>query len=349
MVVTLFRSTVAQANMSHIQLHEIALLAGLYDESSANVTFFYRGTEFVIDCKFSERTTPTLKEYKAALRPIESHERELAKATRDMLQLLLLPRQGEISARIDETVAPRCPVCLDRLLEAAHIRIAIDENDTVFITKDATSPTYHLRPVSLREAEHSGTTYLPRFSPSEVVFEDFDPSIPSLQKKVQLSGDKRAFFKPVEDGRHDEILRELRVQSAMQKNGVSKAHLVSSLLGLVTTRDDGFICGLIYHHIEARPLARIDAAKKKAKTARWRQQISEFLRALHAVGEAWGDVNDCNILIDDADDGGNAWAVDFGGKAGTDYSLMNLDEVQQQDWVELRQMFEEEDDDSRGD
>lgn len=335
--------------MSRVHLHEIALLSGLYDETSANVTFFYRGTEFAMEYEFSGWTTPTFDEYKSALRPIEDHDKELEEAIRDMLRLLLLPLQEEISARIDETVVPGSAVSLDRLLRAPHVGILVDGNGETSVAQNQVSPTYHLRSLSLRDIRLSNTAYLPHFSPSEVVFENLDPSIASLQRKVRLSGNKLAFFKPVENGRHDEILREICIQSAMQSHGINKTHRVSSLLGLVTTGDDGLICGLLYNYIEAKPLVEIDATKKKANTRRWRQRIAQFLEALHSAGEAWGDVNDCNILIDDANDGGNAWPIDFGGKVGTDYSIMKLDEVQRQDWVELRQVFGEEDDDSRGD
>lgn len=323
-----------------LQLHEIALLAGLYDETSANVTFFYRGTEFAIDYELSEWTTPTLDEYKTALRPIENHEKGLEEATRDMLRLLLLPLQEEISARADGTVVPGSTVSLDQLLRAPHVRICVDGDGKTSLIQDQVGPTYHLRPLSLRMIELSESASLPQVSSSQVVFEEFDPSVPSLQRLFQLSGTKRAFFKPVENGRHAEILRELRVQNAMQKHGIPNIHRISSLFGLVTMGDDGFICGLLYPYIEAKPLAEIDAAKKEANMTRWRQQISGFLEALHSIGEAWGDVNDGNILIDDAHNGGNAWAVDFGGKMGTDYSLMKLNEVQRQDWVEVELVFE---------
>lgn len=346
--------------MTQLQLHEIALLAGLYDEASANVTFFYRGTEFAIDYEFSEWTTPTLDEYKTALtpienhekgleEPIENHEKGLKEATRDMLRLLLLPLQEQISARVEQTVVPGSTVGLDRLLRAPHVRIRVDGNGEMSVAQHQVGPTYHLKPLSLHEIELSKIACLPHIPSSEAVFNNFDPSIPSIQRKVQLPGNQRAFFKPVENGRHAEILREIRIQSAMQKHGISKIHRVASLLGLVTTGDDGLICGLLYHHIEAKSFAGIDDAKKKANTRRWRKQVSEFLNALHSIGEAWGDVNDCNILIDDADNGGNAWAIDFGGKNGTDYSSTKLDEVQRQDWVELGQVFGEENDDPRGD
>lgn len=325
--------------MSEIQL---ALLSGQWQDSDASITILYRGTEFLLEFDFSERTDPSLAEYRAAVYPIHNPGPRLRDAIRRVLRILM-HRVESVVDRLVDTSRFGPNVTLLHLLLTPHYRLHVSQCNSISVSEQPIGPTLHLKPLCLADLHADDIAQIPRIPVSDVVFQDFDPSRPSLQSAVNVRNHESAFFKPVENGREAEIIREIHIHRRLQESHIRPEVRASAIVGVTMATNDNHISGILLRWIAAKPLADIEPERRTKHQARWRTQIAEFLERMHAEGMAWGDVNECNVLVDGEsdEDCGDAWAIDFGGKTGTNYDSEGLQQLQAQDWREFRQVFNE--------
>lgn len=319
-----------------------ALLSGQWQDFYASIAILYRGTQILLEFDFSDQTEPSLTEYRAAVHPIHNPDAGLQDALASLLRILVR-RVEPVIDRLVDTSRSEQGVTLQGLLLTPHYRLYVDQYNNLMTSKQPTGPTLHLKPLSLADLRPKDIEDVPRIPASDVVFHDFNPSRPSLQSIVDVRNHERAFFKPVENGREAEIIREINIQRRLQESNIRSEYLTSALIGITTATRADHISGILFQWIPAKPLAEIEPERRAKHLARWRTQVAGFIKRMHAAGLVWGDVNECNILVDDEgnDKSGNAWTIDFGGKTGTNYDLGNLQQLQAQDWREFEQIFNE--------
>jgi len=71
---------------------------------------------------------------------------------------------------------------------------------------------------------------------------------------------------------------------------------------------------------------------------KWHDQVSATVEKLHRHGIVWGDMNPCNIAIDDAL---NAWVIGFGGLNNHEFVDDAKMETSEGDWQRAKRMFKE--------
>lgn len=317
-----------------------ALLSGHWQDFDASITIFYQGIEFLLEFDFSDSTEPSLAEYRAAVHPIHNPGPGLRDAILHLVRILVHRVEAAIDRLVDASIWTQS-VTLLQLLLTPHYRLNVNRYDCVSTYKQPTGPTLHLKPLCLADLDPNDITHVPRIPASDLVFPDFDPSRPSLQGAVQIRHYGMAFFKPIENGREAEIIREIGMQRRLQETNIRSECRTSAMIGITTATAGDHISGVVLRWIDASPLARIEPERRSRHSARWRMQIAMFLERMHAEGLAWGDVNEYNVLVDDKDHGGcgDAWAVDFGGKTGEDHGSEGLRQLQAEDRREFERIF----------
>lgn len=320
-----------------------ALLDGQWQDLGASTTILYRGTQFLLDFDLSDQTNPSVAEYRSAVHPIHNPGPGLQDAVRDFLKILVRRVKPIIDRLVElDTTRRGHSVTLQHLLLTPHFRLHVDQFNSVSTYEQPTGPTLHLKPLSLAQSDPNDIARIPRIPASDVVIQDFDPSRPSLQGIVHVRNRGIAFFKPIENGREAEIVREIHIQNRLQELSITSTFRTSTIMGVTAASSDDHISGILLRWIAAKTLAEIEPDMKIKHAGRWRKQSAEFLERIHAEGLAWGDINECNVLVDSEDDDecGDAWAIDFGGKTGTNYDLEELQQLQAQDWLELEKVFD---------
>jgi len=124
------------------------------------------------------------------------------------------------------------------------------------------------------------------------------------------------YFKPREEAREKEFTREVQILQQIKEKGLAGSQCRLPVLDSLVMADTGeeVIIGILMNTITPPDLGcqlqspgfrnRVDLHKK------WEEQVRSSLRILHENDIVWGDVNPCNVVVDEKFD---AWIIDFGG------------------------------------
>jgi tRNA A-37 threonylcarbamoyl transferase component Bud32 len=137
-----------------------------------------------------------------------------------------------------------------------------------------------------------------------------------VQGKVRTADGSYKYFKPRQEAREEEFTREVQALHQVKEKGLAGFQFRLPVLdSLVTSDTDGeVVVGILMNFIISPIMGchllspgfrdRVDLHGK------WEEQVRASLRVLHENGLVWGDVNPCNVAIDE---GYDAWIIDFGG------------------------------------
>jgi hypothetical protein len=189
---------------------------------------------------------------------------------------------------------------------------------------------------------------VPRIPASDLVLadsrDDLDNLVSTSGTVRLVSTDELLHFKPREDGREGEFEREIEILGRLGELRGSGVDLrASELGGIVVSGAEGemaigFVVKLIPQHQQGlHPLEKGFCGLFELHKE-WEEQVRETVAVLHAHGIVWGDVNPCNVVIDENLD---AWVIDFGGNFNWEFVDEDKKETEEGDWQGIDRLFGE--------
>lgn len=206
------------------------------------------------------------------------------------------------------------------------------------------SPSYNISPLHLRDlpglfktvaqVEAAGVV----IAPSD---ENADPrNTRSVQGKVFTADGAVRYFKPRLLGRERAFEREVSILCRITGVGLrTDSTRLPTLLGLVVSREN--VVGMLLNWISSTSMGVNLMSEqfwdRPGLHIKWKEQVSKTVEVLHSHDIVWGDVNLCNIVIDDAL---NAWVIDFGGFNNPELVDDGLAGTKEGDWQGISRIFE---------
>ncbi|KAK3075389.1 hypothetical protein LTR53_001320 [Teratosphaeriaceae sp. CCFEE 6253] len=217
------------------------------------------------------------------------------------------------------------------------------------------SPTYRLELLSTGEVEDdgiqiAGADRCSRVPASAIKLATADGQADpraagNPQGKVQAADGSAMYFKPRFAGRETQFGREAHILGRIVELGLhsKEANRLSRLVAIVTTGESGEQVAGILLELIVTGSAGGDCLGKavQARTEmheKWRAQVMEMVKELHAHQLVWGDVNAGNVVIDEM---GDAWVIDFGGMNNPEFVDNELAETEEGDWQGVNRLFDE--------
>ncbi|KAK5999544.1 hypothetical protein QM012_005397 [Aureobasidium pullulans] len=206
------------------------------------------------------------------------------------------------------------------------------------------TPAYDIAPLSTSEAPDLWKT-TPKISAESLISErsetEMNP-LKSVQGKVRTADGSYKYLKPRERGRETEFHREVHILHRIKQEGLAGSrHRLPVLESFVVSGEKQENVGILMNLIVSPDLGshlmspgfrkRVDLHK------RWEKQVSDTVRLLHKHGIIWGDVNPCNVAIDEDM---NAWVIDFGGRNTVEFVDDDKAETAEGDRQGVQRLFE---------
>ena len=165
-----------------------------------------------------------------------------------------------------------------------------------------------------------------------------------------MTSDGRSLhFKPRQNAREKQFFRELcilvKIKRTQLANDLVKLPDLQGIVvsGKIEEEEEEEECvGVLINHIATPPwgtdLLSPGCWAQPGLHPRWEQQVTATLKALHAQGIVWGDVNAGNVIIDQALD---TWVIDFGGMNNPEFVDDDKAETMEGDWQGVKRLFQE--------
>lgn len=164
----------------------------------------------------------------------------------------------------------------------------------------------------------------------------------TVQGEVRTANGSYKYFKSRQEAREGEFTREVQILSQIKKKGLAGAHVrlpVLDSLVMANTGDEavvGILMNLITapspgcHLLSPGFKDRVDLHQK------WEEQVCASVQPLDSHDLVWGDVNPCNVAIDEDF---NAWIIDFGGMNNDEFVDDDKAETEEGDWQGVERLF----------
>lgn len=214
------------------------------------------------------------------------------------------------------------------------------------------APSYNISPTPMTALPQSCRA-LPRFPASSISIEpdedNWDP-LRVLQGNVKTA-QGHLYFKPRLSGREKEFEREIAILHRINEAGLRGGAIrLPNLVGIVVSTNEETgdveatttVIGMLMNFITPSPMGSVLLSPgfwgKYELHKKWEEQVTATVEVLHAHDIVWGDVNTCNVAIDEAL---NAWVIDFGGMNNADFVDDDKAETVEGDWQGVRRLFGE--------
>jgi tRNA A-37 threonylcarbamoyl transferase component Bud32 len=206
------------------------------------------------------------------------------------------------------------------------------------------TPAYDIAPLSISSAP-SFWRRIPKSQARElslVLSAAESNPLKTVQGKVRTVDGSYKYFKPRQEAREGEFTREVQILSQIKEKGLAGAHFRLPVLDSLVMADAGeeAVVGILMNLITAPSSGchllspgfkdRVDLHQK------WEQQVRTFVQILHSHDLVWGDVNPCNVAIDEDL---NAWIIDFGGMNNAEFVDDDKAETKEGDWQGVERLF----------
>jgi tRNA A-37 threonylcarbamoyl transferase component Bud32 len=208
-----------------------------------------------------------------------------------------------------------------------HLEVSDSENGSLEIGAEETvlhTPAYDIAPMSFSSAPDFWR-YIPRSQARDLSLalpaSDMNP-LRAVQGRVRTAQGSYKYFKPRQAAREDEFTREVKVLHHIKEKGLAGPQFRLPVLDSLVVADTNgeVVIGILMNIITSPNLGlhllspgfrdRVDLHRK------WQEQVRTTVQLLHSHGLVWGDVNPCNVAIDEDFD---AWVIDFGGKNNAEF------------------------------
>ena len=205
------------------------------------------------------------------------------------------------------------------------------------------TPALSLCPISTASLP-AGCEAIPWFRAKDIILNGDGNDAGGVQGRIMTADGRALYFKPRQGGREGQFYRELDILAKIKRTQLANGPIKLSVLqGLVVTGEKEEECvGLLIDLIATPPwggdLLSPGCWEQSALHLRWEQQVTTTVKALHAQGIVWGDVNAGNVVIDEALD---PWVIDFGGMNNPEFVDDDKAETIEGDWQGVGRLFQE--------
>jgi tRNA A-37 threonylcarbamoyl transferase component Bud32 len=208
-----------------------------------------------------------------------------------------------------------------------HFQVSDSENGNLEVRgeqKVLHSPAYDIVPLSSSSAPDFWK-HIPRSQARDLSLalpeSDMNP-LRAVQGKVRTAQGSYRYFKPRQEGREDGFNREVKILHHIKDEGLTGSHFRLPILDSLVVADTNgeVVIGMLTNLITSPDLGshllspgfrdRVDLHR------RWHEQVRTSVQLLHSHDLVWGDVNPCNVAIDEDFD---AWVIDFGGMNNAEF------------------------------
>jgi tRNA A-37 threonylcarbamoyl transferase component Bud32 len=275
---------------------------------------------------------------------LERHDMEAYDRPLDLICSHFLP--------LFEKLVRQTPVCSLTLQDVVHaptywLDVFGTESGDLNVKGEETrshTPAYDIALLSISSAPNSWR-YISKSQAREsslVLSAAESNPLRTVQGKVRTANGSYKYFKPRQEAREEEFTREVQILSQIKKKGLAGAHFRLPVLDSLVMANAGgeAVVGILMNLI--RPPSsgchllspgfkdRVDLHQ------RWEQQVRKSVQLLHSHDLVWGDVNPCNVAIDEDF---NAWIIDFGGMNNVEFVDDDKAETKEGDWQGVERLF----------
>lgn len=236
-------------------------------------------------------------------------------------------------------------VTLDRLCAAPRydlriVRDGITRNIRVEGADNVSyMPTFDIAPLPIADLPKSCHS-VPHIQASTVTIAEDPTRAPTTpQGEVLMADGTRKYFKHRWSYRQPDFAREVdcmaRIEGAKIRGGETR---IPALVGIVVDKDQaiGFLMDLIPTSPQGLHLLSEGFWERPELHRKWEKQVTDMVEVLHEHGIVWGDVNPCNVVIDEEL---NAWIIDFGGMNNVEFIDDAKRETVEGDWQGVKYLF----------
>jgi len=206
------------------------------------------------------------------------------------------------------------------------------------------TPAYDIAPLSISDAPKFWET-IPRTHARNLTIarslEEMSP-LKMVQGKVKTTKGHLKYFKPRELGRENEFHREVELLHRIKDAGLADPdHRLPVLESLVVSDEqEEVVVGLLMNLIASPALGchlqSPGFRDRRDLHEKWEEQVITTVKLLHEHEIVWGDVNACNVAIDQDL---NAWVIDFGGRNTREFVDDDKAETVEGDWQGVHRLF----------
>ncbi|KFX86092.1 hypothetical protein V490_09230 [Pseudogymnoascus sp. VKM F-3557] len=224
--------------------------------------------------------------------------------------------------------------------ETHHLKLLVSESE---LSPKATRDRGTMNPfhIMIPSSDLPPFPEIPRLKASDLrIISDtkWDDYMSEIPQKAIIADGSIKFFKPADDKK--QLLREVDMHLRIRHAGLQDVR-IAQLHGIVVSDDGRMTIGLLLDLIPSTGdslYSYRNSASALEHHERWKQQITDIVKKLHAHGLVWGDVHPGNIVIDTSFD---AWVVDFGGGSIVEFVPRKIAGTKEGDWHGVGKVFDE--------
>lgn len=221
--------------------------------------------------------------------------------------------------------------------------VSSDNEDARIICGDSCSygPAADLCPMKITDLP-TACRAISRFSAKQITI-DKRGSLGNVQGRIKTPEGRAMYFKPREKGRERQFDRELSILNHIKTKALARGEIkLSDLEGIVVSEQEeeyciGVLINIIPPSSQGTDLLSPGLWTQRELHEKWEQQVKATVKALHAHGIVWGDVNAGNVVIDQSLD---AWVIDFGGRNNPMFVDDDKAETLEGDWQGVERLFQ---------
>jgi hypothetical protein len=281
--------------------------------ASVSISLIYRGTQFLIKFeKQKDAATPNSKfecfqKQCVEFMNCDSSQPDNQHSWWALCQIVVSVCLPSIIRLSNSKESPKS---LEEYLsvETFELKIQHDESEsTIKVLQEGPSvlPAYDIHPID-RCSFHDES--LPKISGKEILAVGLQQRHNRMPQKVFTLDGSTHFFKPCLFGMEEHFIDEVQSLIKLRTEGIEIS--VPTIEGLAMT-SEGKVFGMLAQWIEGCAISAISQECRRRQSQQWRNELFCTMNLLHQAGILWGDINQGNIIIEEATN--KAWIVDIGG------------------------------------
>jgi hypothetical protein len=286
---------------------------GAIKGTSVSISLIYYGTQFLIKFEKQKDEAPLNSEFECFQKQCVEFMNRYSSQPDNQLswwELCQMVVSVCLPSIIQLSNSRKSPKFLEEYLsvETFELKIQRDESEsTIKVLKEGPSvlPAYDIHPLD-RCSIHDES--LPKISAGEILAVRLQRRHNRMPQKVFTLDGSPHFFKPCMFGMEEQFIDEVQSLIKLRTEGIEIS--VPTIEGLAIT-SEGKVFGMLAQWIEGCAISAISQECRRRQSQQWRNELFCTMNMLHQAGILWGDINQGNIIIEEATN--KAWIVDIGG------------------------------------
>jgi hypothetical protein len=286
---------------------------GAIKGTSVSISLIYYGTQFLIKFEKQKDEAPPNSDFECFQKQCVEFMNRYSSQPDNQLswwELCQMIVSVCLPSIIQLSNSRKSPKSLEEYLsvETFELKIQRDESEsTIKVLKEGPSvlSAYDIHPLD-RCSIHDES--LPKISAGEILAESLQRRHNRMPQKVFTLDGSPHFFKPCMFGMEEHFIDEVQSLIKLRTEGIAIS--VPTIEGLAIT-SEGKVFGMLAQWIEGCAISAISQECRRRQSQQWRNELFSTMNLLHQAGILWGDINQGNIMIEEATN--KAWIVDIGG------------------------------------